>query len=72
MKAITTPNIKYIFILFQNITRAKFRVVLRNDTDVFRRFSVLFTNNSKRSPRADTFSEILKKRKKIGIRKCVI
>lgn len=42
--------------LFQNIARAKFREVLRNETDVLRRFSVLFTSNSSRSPRVVTFS----------------
>lgn len=62
MNAITAPTIKYIFILFQNITRAKFRDVFRNETDVSRRFSVLFTSNSNLSPRAVTFS---KKKQKI-------
>lgn len=52
----TEPIITYILIWFQNITRAKLRDVFRNETDVSRKFSVLFTSNSNRSPRAVTFS----------------
>lgn len=52
----TAPTIKYILMLFQNIARAKFRDVFRNETDVLRKFSVLFTSNSSRSPRVVTFS----------------
>lgn len=50
------PTSTYSLMFFQNIARAKLREVLLNVTEVLRRFSVLLTRSSTRSPRAVTFS----------------
>lgn len=63
MKISTNTTITYNLIFFQNMALARFRDVLRNDTDEFCSISVLLTNSSRRSPRVVTFSVRNTKRK---------